>query len=150
MIANTSNMAFSNQESHEIPSFDMIQQHFDIINYNTLNYDYTNLLDSLSAQYCLCDLVDPMFNSQPAYSSLVDLTCMLGEDKTPMQSAQINLSTLKIPKASYKSSITDDMPTPHTLSESPVTQMKYENSFSQCSKETAAQLQILGSAFVGV
>jgi hypothetical protein len=66
-----------------------------------LSYDLNSFIDSISSKYCMCNFFEEYYNNQAIYSSLLDLTCMLGKEST-MQKAKNNLSTLKIPKASYK------------------------------------------------
>lgn len=114
----------------------------------TLGYDMSSLIDSFSSNYCMCDLLEDYYNSQAIYSSLLDLTCMLGRENS-IQKAKNNLSTLKIPKASYRN-ISDEQLTPSTFGDSPTWVNKLETTFSACSKDTLRQAQTASSAFVGL
>ena len=98
-----------------VDSFPMQPQEW--MNPCTLGYEVNSFIDSLSSKYCMCSLFEDYYNSQAIYSSLLDLTCMLGKESS-MQKAKNNLSTLKIPKASYKST-SDEQLTPSTFGDSP-------------------------------
>lgn len=119
----------------------------DLMNSFMLGYDYSGLLATLSSKYCMCELFGGYVDYQPASAGLVDLTRMLDQD-SGMQRARNNLSTLKIPKASYATN-SDEQLTPTTFEASPSLKTREEGSFREYSKE-AFNLQVpLSTPYLG-
>lgn len=62
-------------------------------------YEYSNLLTTLSTKYCLCEFLDGFVDYSSLYTNFCEVSSLLC-DVPHMRQARNNLSTLIIPKPS--------------------------------------------------
>ena len=125
--------AFSNYESLNNIPYDYMMN----------GYNYDSILSTLSSKYCMWDVSDGYVDYSLLYSNLLEISSLIPES-SHMQQARSNLSTLKIPKASYGRSSEEQL-TPSTFDASPTLENIRKENFSACSNDLAAQAQRLGN-----